>query len=189
MLEHKNIKIDIPTTRIQSPSPRLRPANPHFPPIDAGILSLVPFLLPRLGGRMSFAPSAAGRTMLVVLAFVCVIRTQAANAATYTWNGGASAAWTNAASWSPARNSPATSDVLQFTGGGTTTATSVPTQTIGQLTVSNNTTLTLQQVSNATLTIAGGSGVDLSVAAGSSLSAGPNFGPLHVFIGAGATAD
>jgi hypothetical protein len=128
--------------------------------------------------------------MLAALALTAAVHfASAVDAATYTWIGGASAPWTTATSWSPTRSSPASNDVLQFIGGGSQSATSVPTQTIGQLLVTGNTTATLQQVSNATLTISGGAGTDLSIAAGSTLSAGSNFGPLHIRVGAGATGD
>src|SRR5205807_790754 len=83
--------------------------------------------------------------------------------ATYTWNGGASAAWTSAASWSPSRTVPVANDNLQFNAGGSTTATSVPTETDGQLLVSGSSTVALQAGAANTVTLGGGSGA-LSVA-------------------------
>lgn len=87
----------------------------------------------------------------------------------YTWNATGSAVWGTAANWTPPRNTPATSDILIFDNGATTTATSVPTQTIGQLRVLNNTSVLLQPAAAVTLTLAGLPGTDLSVAAGSTL--------------------
>src|SRR2546423_14756224 len=85
---------------------------------------------------------------------------------TYTWNQTGSAAWTTATNWTPTRTTPAVDDVLVFNNGATTTVTGVPTQTIGQLSVSGNTTVNLQAAAVVTLTIGGG-GTGLAVAAGS----------------------
>jgi hypothetical protein len=88
----------------------------------------------------------------------------------YTWNQTGSAAWTTATNWTPTRTTPAVNDILVFNNGATTTATAVPTETIGQLVVLSNTNVTLQAGATATLTIAGDTGTDLSVAAGSQLN-------------------
>lgn len=87
----------------------------------------------------------------------------------YTWAGGASAPWTTAASWSPARATPATDDVLIFNSGSAVSASSMPTQSIGQLQITNNTSVQLAPTVASTLTINGGVGTDLSIASGSSL--------------------
>jgi DNA/RNA endonuclease G (NUC1) len=89
--------------------------------------------------------------------------------ATYTWNQTGTAAWTTSTNWTPTRTTPAADDVLVFNNGATTTVTGVPTQTIGQLSVSGNTTVNLQSAAAVTLTISGG-GTGLSVAAGSALN-------------------
>ncbi|OLE52713.1 MAG: hypothetical protein AUG51_16835 [Acidobacteria bacterium 13_1_20CM_3_53_8] len=90
---------------------------------------------------------------------------------TYTWNQTGTAAWTTSTNWTPTRTTPAVDDVLVFNNGATTIVTAVPTQTIGQLSVSGNTNVTLQTgAAGNTLTIAGGTGTDLSVAAGSQLN-------------------
>ena len=89
---------------------------------------------------------------------------------TYTWNQTGTAAWTTAANWTPTRTTPAADDVLLFNNGATTTATGVPTETIGQLLISGNTNVTLQAGAAAVLTVAGGAGTDLSVAVGSQLN-------------------
>lgn len=94
---------------------------------------------------------------------------------TYEWVGGNSA-WTTAANWSSIpggnpRTTPAVTDILLFNNGATNTVTAVPTQTIGQLLISNNTTITLQAATTNTLTITPGTGnTGLQVASGSSLS-------------------
>ena len=88
----------------------------------------------------------------------------------YTWAGGPSAPWSVAASWSPARTTPATDDVLIFNVGSTVSATGMPTQSIAQLQVLNNTTLVLAPTAASTLNINGGTGTDLTVASGSTLA-------------------
>src|SRR5437773_3406362 len=81
---------------------------------------------------------------------------------TYTWNQTGTAAWTTSTNWTPTRTTPAADDVLVFNNGATTTATAMPSQTIGQLSVSGNTTVNLQAAASGTLlTIAGGAGTDL----------------------------
>lgn len=106
---------------------------------------------------------------------------------TYTWIGGNSA-FTTAANWSPTRTIPSATDVLQFNDGATVTVTAVPTQTIGKLLVSNNTTVNLQTGAANTLTIGGGAGTDLSVAAGSALNIGGDFA-LTISMLTGTTGD
>ncbi len=89
---------------------------------------------------------------------------------TYTWNQTGSAAFGTAANWTPTRTTPATSDILVFNNGATTTVTGIATQTIGQLKISANTNVTLQAATTAkTLSISGGGGDDLDIAAGSTL--------------------
>ncbi|HEY4416094.1 MAG TPA: Ig-like domain-containing protein [Verrucomicrobiae bacterium] len=89
---------------------------------------------------------------------------------TYHWVAtSGSADWTVAASWSPSRTTPGVTDTLVFDGGGSSTATSVPAQTVKQLQVSGNTTITLQAGGVNTFTIAGGANV-LTVANGSTLN-------------------
>jgi hypothetical protein len=91
---------------------------------------------------------------------------------TYTWQGGGSGAWGTAANWSPARTAPASTDVLQFNGGGAVTVTAVPTQTIGRLLVAGGTNVDLQAATgDATLTISGGVGA-LAVPGGCALNLG-----------------
>src|SRR5258708_31727344 len=100
-----------------------------------------------------------------------LVSTTASAQTTYTWNQTGSASWATAANWTPTRTTPATNDVLVFNNGATTTVTAIPTQTIGQLSVSGNTTVNLQGATNpTTLTIAGGAGTDLSLASGSALN-------------------
>ena len=107
---------------------------------------------------------------------------------TYTWNQSGTAAWTTSTNWTPTRTTPAVDDVLVFNNAATTTVTAVPTQTIGQLSVSGNTIVNLQAAAAATiLTIAGGTGTDLSVASGSQLNVNVATNTLAITVGTGAT--
>ena len=106
----------------------------------------------------------------------------------YTWNQTGTASFATATNWTPSRTAPAANDVLIFNNGATTTATGVTSQTIGQLLVSGNTNVTLQDAAASTVTIAGAGGADLSVAAGSALQlTGSN--AVMLAIGGGATGD
>ena len=97
--------------------------------------------------------------------------TLAVTVGTYSWVGLDNASWATATNWSPTRTSPATTDIMQFSGGTTRTVTGVASETIGKLVVSNNSVVTLQaSATGRTLTIAGGTGDDLSVAVGSQLN-------------------
>jgi hypothetical protein len=74
---------------------------------------------------------------------------------TYTWIGG-NGSWAVGANWSPTRTTPATTDILQFNDGGTHAVTAVPTQTIRQLLITNNSNVTLTAATATnTLTISG----------------------------------
>jgi hypothetical protein len=93
----------------------------------------------------------------------------------YTWSGADGGSWTVATNWTPSRTSPATNDILQFSGNTSKTITNVTTQTIGQLLISGTSTIiTFQSAGAVMLTIGGGTGTDLSVSSGCqfNLSAG-----------------
>jgi hypothetical protein len=108
---------------------------------------------------------------------------------TYTWNQTGTAAWTTSTNWTPTRTTPATNDVLVFNNGATTTVTAVPTQTVGQLLLSGNSTVNLQAGAAANiLTIGGGTGTDLNVPIGSTLNVnGAN--ALNIGVATGATGN
>ena len=90
---------------------------------------------------------------------------------TYTWNQTGIASWAVGTNWTPTRIAPAVNDILVFDNAATTTPTNIPTETIGQLLISNNTVVNLQGAAAATvLTVSGLPGVDLSVSAGSALN-------------------
>jgi len=93
---------------------------------------------------------------------------------TYTWNATGGGVWSTAANWTPTRTTPAANDILQFTDGGAYVVTGVPaTQTIGRLSVSGNTNVTIQPLATTTLSINGPTTQDnLAVLAGSVLTLG-----------------
>lgn len=96
--------------------------------------------------------------------------TTAPSVATYTWQGADNGSWAVSTNWNPTRTTPATSDILQFNDGTTKTVTELPTQTIGQLAVTNNTNINFQSTSAVTLTLGGGSGSDFTISSGSTLN-------------------
>lgn len=80
------------------------------------------------------------RKFLLMVSFVWVALA-GARAATYTWKGGASGAWSTSTNWNPERTTPATDDVLVFDLGnrdgantaGDVNVSDVSNETIGQL--------------------------------------------------------
>ncbi|MBU3659862.1 MAG: T9SS type A sorting domain-containing protein [Flavobacteriales bacterium] len=103
---------------------------------------------------------------------------------TYFWVGGATGTWNTPANWNTqvdgngaSRTSPETTDALIVDGAGSLPGGPVlisidaASYTIGQLLVTNNTSLTLQSATTATrtITVSGGNGDDLLVDQGSSL--------------------
>src|SRR5205085_5099659 len=114
--------------------------------------------------------------------------TRSRAATTYTWNQTGSASYATSTNWTPTRTTPAVDDILVFNNGATTTVTSVPTQTVGQILVSANTTVNLQAAAaGTTLTICGGTGTDLSVASGSQLNINVATNTLTINVATGAT--
>jgi hypothetical protein len=108
-------------------------------------------------------------------------------ATVYAWQQNATADWQSPTSWMPARISPASSDILEFNQGGTTTPTNVPTESIGQLIISGNTIVNLQSATAIILTIVGGDGDDLTVERNSALDFnGSN--AITASLGSGASA-
>lgn len=89
----------------------------------------------------------------------------------YSWNGSISTDWQVADNWTPARI-PAASDMISFDSGSVMTVTNVPTQTISQLQVTNNTNVELQASADAVLTVSGSKGTDVDIEAGSTLKLG-----------------
>ena len=114
--------------------------------------------------------------------------TLAPPAGTYFWNQSGTASWITPGNWSPTRTNPQINDVLEFNSGGSVVVTNIPDQTIGQLLISNNTSLDLQASASVTLTIKGEAGVDLDVPAGSSLTIAQVATGINIAFATGATA-
>ncbi|MEI7897529.1 MAG: T9SS type A sorting domain-containing protein [bacterium] len=96
--------------------------------------------------------------------------TTGAGSITYTWQGANNGLWTTAANWNPTRTVPANNDILLFNDGTVKTVTAVPTETIGKIALSNNTTINLQSAAAVTVTMNGVAGADLDIPAGCSLN-------------------
>jgi hypothetical protein len=106
----------------------------------------------------------------------------------YTWSGADNASWVDAANWSPNRTTPQASDILFFNDGTTKTITAVANETVGQIILSNNTTINLKGAAAGTLTIGGtNSGTDLVIPAGCALNINGTFATT-LFVATGATA-
>ncbi|MEI8273097.1 MAG: hypothetical protein WCG08_10785 [Paludibacter sp.] len=82
--------------------------------------------------------------LLLTVFFTLAMAVNAIPTGTYTWNV-ASGAWTDAASWTPARTTPADNDILIFDGStfAAPTVTGLIKQTVGQLNVINGATVTI----------------------------------------------
>ncbi|MBP1663186.1 MAG: hypothetical protein H6Q19_326 [Bacteroidetes bacterium] len=92
---------------------------------------------------------------------------------TYVWNQTTSASFTVASNWTPARTTPTANDILQFSGGGSVIVTNMPTQTINQLQVLNNSTVELRSPASSILTASNliiNSGSTLKVGAGNQIT-------------------
>jgi hypothetical protein len=106
---------------------------------------------------------------------------------TYTWQGPDGGDWSYPANWNPPRTVPASSDILRFNDGSQKIIMNVPSQTIGQIYVSNLTTITLRASGSSVLSISGGTGDDLILGEHSHLNLdGPD--ALTLSLNAGTTA-
>ncbi len=103
---------------------------------------------------------------------------------TYHWTGASGTDWNMAGNWNPLRTVPALNDILVFDTGGAWTIINVPVQTVGQVEVSANTSVTLH--GPGSIHIAGNSGEDLLVVQGSQLNIS-GAGAVSISLEAGAT--
>ncbi len=127
------------------------------------------------------------KALFILILLVVMNATPIFAQATYTWNKTGTADWTTAANWTPVRTTPAADDILLFNGGNATTLINIPSQTIAQVVINNNTTVHLQAAAAGNiLNIAGlATGDDLTISSGSSLSIdGANATTLYVASGA-----
>lgn len=85
----------------------------------------------------------------------------------YVWNQTTSASFTVASNWTPARTSPTAKDVLQFSSGGSVVVTNMPSQSVDQLQVLNNSTVELRSATSNVLTVS-----NLTINTGSTLKIG-----------------
>lgn len=108
---------------------------------------------------------------------------------TYVWNT-SDGSWVSTTNWLPPRNTPAVDDILIFNSGATHIVTDVPTQIIGALTLTNNTSVSLQATATSkTLTIGNALINYLTVETGSLLEILNNSGILlNISINTGSQA-
>ncbi len=97
------------------------------------------------------------RFFIYFLVLCCCVGSTLSNAqTTYTWIGTTGGSWAISTNWSPTRTTPAATDIILFNGATALNITAVPTQTIGSLTVTNNSNITLTGATGAlTLSING----------------------------------
>ncbi|PYS84067.1 MAG: hypothetical protein DMF70_05830 [Acidobacteria bacterium] len=109
----------------------------------------------------------ASRFLLAAAFFLAVATVSVSAQTTYTWTESTSTDFTVGTNWTPTRTTPATNDVLVFSGAFTPTATvtNIPTQTIGEMHAQGNVTANLASASaGVAITIAGGAAaIDLEV--------------------------
>jgi hypothetical protein len=95
------------------------------------------------------------------------------DANTYTWDGSSDATWTNSANWTPARNIPATSDVLIFSASGLNkNITGVPSQSVGKIMITGSSTYSFATSSSQALTLTSLENQALTIDNGSTLTIG-----------------
>ena len=91
---------------------------------------------------------------------------------TYTWTAGTNTNFQLPANWNPARTTPAPDDILVFNNVSPAVGAvnNIPTQTIGQLFIQDNRSMTFSApTGSSTLTLSGGTGTDFLVESGCSM--------------------
>lgn len=100
--------------------------------------------------------------------------------------------WQNSSAWEPYRTSPASTDVLVFSKGGSVTPFNIPTETVKRIVIRNNTTVNIPTSSltnaSATLSVSDGTGDDFEIQAGSTLNVSSTGNTLAINIPTGSTA-
>lgn len=114
--------------------------------------------------------------------------TQVSNLETYLWNQTTPGDYTIASNWTPSRLNPQPTDQLIFSNGGSCTVTNVPSQTVGMISVSNNTQVSFESMATASLSLSGGGGPGLEVMTGSSFILGGTF-PITITALTGTAAE
>ncbi|MEL5996504.1 T9SS type A sorting domain-containing protein [Hymenobacter segetis] len=118
------------------------------------------------------------KAALLLISFLLLLSATAQAQNTYYWRGAVGANWSTSTSWNTAANGTGTArttrnsgDVLIFNGGSPVVTMDLS-ETIKQLSFTNNTAATLNTTTDATrtITLGGGTGEDFVVAAGSSLA-------------------
>ena len=112
------------------------------------------------------------RRVLCLLFVVLLFSNFCAGQTTYTWVGGISGDYQVSTNWSPARTSPATTDILAFNASVATTVNNVPNQTIGAVKILSGTSAVYFATNSSANVLRLGAAVPLDfTTAGSVLSA------------------
>ncbi len=129
-------------------------------------------------------------TITKILAFLTVTVNITFGQVVYTWVGSLNGSWNIATNWNPSRTNGQVTDVLVFNSGNQVYVNSVQQQTIGQLLISNNTSVVLSPASGnpRVLSINGNNGEDLVIESGSELQLSGNDPSLGIFLKNSATA-
>ncbi len=100
--------------------------------------------------------------------------------------------WQNSSAWEPYRTSPAVTDVLVFSKGGTVNPFNIPTETVKKIVIRNNTTVNITTSSltngSATLTVGDGTNEDFGIEAGSTLTVNSTGNNFAIVVPTGSTA-
>lgn len=101
--------------------------------------------------------------------------------------------WQNSSAWEPYRTSPAITDVLVFSKGGSVTPLNIPTETVKRIVIRNNTTVNINTTSltngSAILTVGDGTNEDFGVEVGSTLNVSSTGNNFSVVVPTGSTAN
>lgn len=127
-------------------------------------------------------------TLTFAIMLLSLAQVLQAQSTTYSWTGNTSTNYSDPTNWSPWRVLPMPTDQLTFSGGGEEVITGLPNQTIGSLSVTNNTSLVVSStILNKVLTV---SGSDFYIANGSSVTFENNNGvQISVEIGNATTVE
>lgn len=106
-----------------------------------------------------------------------------------TWTGGTAGSWLTIGNWSTGAV-PTSSDNVTFNSGGSINVTDIPTQSIANLLITNNTSVSFTPgAANQTLTINNNTGDDVVIASGSSLTLVQVSNKINVTVGGGGSAN
>ncbi|MBL7878125.1 MAG: T9SS type A sorting domain-containing protein [Cyclobacteriaceae bacterium] len=131
-----------------------------------------------LGNGASCSGSCPGLNFQNCTAQPAFCSANVTSGSTYIWNGSASSNWQTASNWTPTRTTPASTDFLTFSASGSNKAiTNIPSQSVGGIFVTGNSTYSFTPVSNGlVLTLTKTTGYAFQIDNGSVLTLGVTAG-------------